>query len=215
MVLALAGLFALLALGEPFARDLFKILRRNVSFNSTGARRFGQSLNAYTSELLTRNRAVALGVALALYAVIGVILFAVGVPRLTAIWTWLLAVGAAVFVAALLLLMLFEAEGPMWAIAKLSFKEAVRSQLLWVFLIILLPFLFPAQWFLQIKPADELRTTTELLMAVMSVLILVPAGLLAAFGIPDDIKNRTSSPSCRSRSSGSRSSSAGSSATSR
>lgn len=190
MVLMVAGLFALLGLGEPFARDLFKIAKRNVSFNSSGVRRFGRALGAYSADLLTRNRLVAVGGALALYAALGVVLFAVGVPRLTAIWTWLIAVGAAVFVVALLLLMLFEAEGPVWAIAKLSFREAVRSQLLWVFLILLLPFLFPAKWVLQIKPADELRTTTELLMAVMSVLVLVPATVVAAFGIPDDIKRQ-------------------------
>ncbi|MBP3960400.1 hypothetical protein J8F10_34675 [Gemmata sp. G18] len=189
MVLMVAGLFALLGLGEPFARDLFKILRRNVSFNTSGARRFGGTLSTYSAELLTRNRAIALAGALGLYAVVGVLLFAIGVPRLTGIWTWLLAVSAGVFLAALALLMLFEAEGPVWAIAKLSFKEAVRRQLLWVFLIILLPFLFPVQWFVQVKAADELRTTTMFLTVVLSVLVLVPAGLLAGFGIPDDIKN--------------------------
>ncbi len=189
MVMMIAGLFALLGLGEPFARDLFKTLRRNVSFNASGAIRFWGALKAYSGELLTRNRVIALIGALGTYAVIGAVLFAVGVPRLTAIWTWLLAVGAGVFLAALALLMLFEAEGPVWAIAKLSFKEAVRSQLLWVFLIVLLPFLFPAQWFMPIKPADELRTTTALITVFMSVLVLFPAALLAAFGIPNDIKN--------------------------
>ncbi len=188
MLLMIAGFFALLSIGEPFARDLWKIIKRNVSFNSSGIKRLSRSLNAYSNELLNRNRVVVLGGAIAVYALIGVVLFAVGAPQLTAIWMWLLAVGLGVFLAALALLMLFEAEGPMWAIAKLSFKEAVRSQLLWVFLIFLLPFLFPAQWVLQIKPADELRTTTAILTAVLSVLILVPAGLLAAFGIPNDIK---------------------------
>ncbi len=189
MMLMIGGFFALLGLCEPIARDMWKILRRNVSFNSSGVRRFGRSLDAYTKELLNRNRIIALGSALAVYAVIGVVLFVVGAPRLTAIWTWLLVVGVGVFAAALALLMLFEAEGPIWAIAKLSFKEAVRSQLLWVFLIILLPFLFPLQWFVQVKPADELRATTGFLTGVMSVLVLFPACLLAAFGIPNDIKN--------------------------
>ena len=93
------------------------------------------------------------------------------------------------FVLGLLVLMLFEAEGPVWAIAKLSFKEAVRSQLLWVFLLVFLPFLFPTQWFRQIKPADELRTTVGGIYLFLTFLVLFPAVLLASFGIPNDIKN--------------------------
>lgn len=99
VVLMIAGFFALISLGEPFARDMWKILKRNVSFNASGLKRFRRSLEAYSSELLTRNRGIAIGSALALYAVIGVALFAVGLPRLTGIWTWLLVVGAGVFVA--------------------------------------------------------------------------------------------------------------------
>lgn len=189
VALMVAGFFALLGLCEPFARDLYKILRRNVSFNSSGARRFGKSLNAYAADLLDRNRVIALGGAVALYLAIGAVLFAVGVPKLTAIWTWLLAVGAGVALAALALLMLFEAEGPVWAIAKLSFKEAMRKQVLWVFVIVLLPFLFPTHWFFNTKPSDELRTTTTTVTFFLSFLCLVPGVLLAAFGIPDDIKN--------------------------
>ena len=44
-----------------------------------------------------------------------------------------------------------------WALAKLAFKEAVRSRVFWVFLVFLIPFLFPAKWFFPIKPEDELR----------------------------------------------------------
>ncbi|HEY1190369.1 MAG TPA: hypothetical protein VGE74_22235, partial [Gemmata sp.] len=189
MALMIGGLFALLGLCEPFARDLYKILRRNVSFNSSGVRRFGRALNAYSAELLDRNRVIAIASAFGLYLLIGAVLFAVGVPKLTAIWTWLLVVGAGVALAALALLMLFEAEGPVWAIAKLSFKEAMRKQVLWVFVIVLLPFLFPTHWFTNTKPSDELRTTTTTVTFVLSFLCLVPGVLLAAFGIPDDIKN--------------------------
>jgi len=79
-----------------------------------------------------------------------------------------------------------------WALSKLSFKEALRSRLLWVFLIVLLPFLFPVKWFLPIKPADELRSTISVLSIILKLLVLVPAVLLAAFyGIPNDIKNQT------------------------
>ena len=188
-LLAIAGLFALLGIGEPFARDVWKIMRRNLSFGSSGMRRFGQSVSAYTTDLLTRNRVIALGVALVLYAAFGALLFALGVPKLTGIWTGVLLVTVGVLVCALFLLMLFEAEGPVWAIAKLSFKEAVRSQLLWVFLIAFLPFLFPLQWVYTGKPSDELRTTTVAVTLVLSFLALIPALLLTAFGIPNDIKN--------------------------
>jgi ABC-type transport system involved in multi-copper enzyme maturation permease subunit len=113
------------------------------------------------------------------------------VPRLTDIWTGVLLVGLGVFVGALLLLMLFEAEGPVWAIAKLSFKEAVRSQVLWIFLIGVLPFLFPLQWLSSgnIKASDELRLVTSVVTVVLSLLTLIPALLIASFGIPNDIKN--------------------------
>ena len=45
--------------------------------------------------------------------------------------------------------------------AKLSFKEAVRRRVVWVFFIFLLVFLFPASWFSSkgVKPEDMLKTT--------------------------------------------------------
>jgi hypothetical protein len=78
-----------------------------------------------------------------------------------------------------------------WALSKIGFKEAVRSRLLWVFLVILLPFLFPAKWFIPIKPSDELRTTVGVISLAMMVLVLFPAVLLSSFSIPNDIKNLT------------------------
>ncbi|MBY0458729.1 MAG: ABC transporter permease, partial [Gemmataceae bacterium] len=189
VVLMLAGAFALLGLCEPFARDALKILRRNVSFNAQGVRRFARTLGDYSAGLLSRDRLVAIGGAFAVYLVIGGVLFVLKAEQLLSVWTWLLAVGAGVFLAALALLMLFEAEGPVWAIAKLSFREAVRKQVLWLFVLILLPFLFPAQWFSSAKDSDELRVTTSWVTFVLSFLCLVPGVLLAAFGIPDDIKS--------------------------
>ena len=79
-----------------------------------------------------------------------------------------------------------------WALSKVGYKEAIRSRLLWVFLVILLPFLFPVKWFVPIKPSDELRTTVSVISIFLMVLVLFPAVLLAAFyGIPSDIKNQT------------------------
>ena len=78
-----------------------------------------------------------------------------------------------------------------WALSKIGFKEAIRSRLLWVFLIILLPFLFPVKWFVPIKPSDELRTTVSVISVVLMVLVLFPAVLLSSFSLPNDIKNQT------------------------
>ena len=189
MALMVAGLFALLGIGEPFARDVWTILRRNLSFGSSGARRFVRSVSAATTDLLTPSRVIIVIVGLVLYAAFGALLYAVGVPKLLDIWTGVLLVGVGVLVCALFLLMMFEAEGPVWAIAKLSFKEAVRSQVLWLFLIVFLPFLFPLQWFYTGKAADELRTTTVFVTIVLSLLTLILAVLLSSMGIPNDIKN--------------------------
>jgi ABC-type transport system involved in multi-copper enzyme maturation permease subunit len=189
IVLSLAGLCSLLGIGHLFAIDFLSVVRRNVSFNLSGVRRFGGSLKRYTGELGTKRRLTIILGSLAAYGALGALLFALDVPRFTGIWLGVLVVGVGVTLAALFLLMLFEAEGPMWAIAKLSFKEAVRSQVLWIFLLVFLPVLFPVQWFAGGKPSDEMRTTTAVATLVLSVLVLIPAGLIASFGIPNDIKN--------------------------
>jgi hypothetical protein len=77
-----------------------------------------------------------------------------------------------------------------WALSKLGFKEAVRSRMFWVFLLFLLPFLFPIKWFFPIKPEDELRAIIVFTSFFMAVLLLLSAALLAAFSIPNDIKNQ-------------------------
>ena len=189
LVSMFAGLFAILGIGEPFARDMVKIFRRNLSLRFSGVRRFGHSVANYTRGLMTSRRLAVLGVSVALYAALGVGVYFAVTPRRLGIYLGVCSVALHVFVLALLALMLFEAEGPVWAVAKLSCKEAVRSQLLWVFLIIFLPSLFPKTWFHQYKPADELRVTVENVGMYLTLLVLVPAVLLASFGIPNDIKN--------------------------
>ena len=53
LAMMLAGLFALLGIGEPFARDLAKIFRRNLSLSFSGVRRIGYSVRASAGDLLT------------------------------------------------------------------------------------------------------------------------------------------------------------------
>jgi ABC-type transport system involved in multi-copper enzyme maturation permease subunit len=81
--------------------------------------------------------------------------------------------------------------GRIYAIAMLSFKEAVRRRVVWVFLSILVLYLFPARWFFQEKPEDELKSIIGVTTRGMNVLLVSVGLLLAAFSIPNDIKNLT------------------------
>ncbi len=78
-----------------------------------------------------------------------------------------------------------------YAIAKLSFKEAVRRRVVWVFLSILILYLFPARWFFREKPEDELKSIIDVTTRGMNVLLISVGMLLAAFSIPNDIKSLT------------------------
>lgn len=78
-----------------------------------------------------------------------------------------------------------------YALAKLSFKEAVRRRVVWVFLFILILYLFPARWFFQEKPEDEIKSIVGVTMRGINVLLILVGMLLVAFSIPTDIKNLT------------------------
>ncbi|HVK09187.1 MAG TPA: hypothetical protein VM597_10460 [Gemmataceae bacterium] len=78
-----------------------------------------------------------------------------------------------------------------YALAKLSFKEAVRRRVVWVFLGILILYLFPARWFFAEKPEDELKSIIGVTTRGMNVLLISVGLLLAAFSIPNDIKTLT------------------------
>ncbi len=188
--LKVAGLLALLGIGEPFARDLLKIVRKNVTIGLAPLVRLGRTVRSTLGGLLTARQVRWLAVGLAAYVALGGALYALDASRLFAIWLGWLLVAAGVLLGALLVLILFDAEGPIWAVAKLSFKEALSSQLLWVFLLVLLPYAFRNIWMANVKPSDEIRALIDVTNIVLAVLILVPAVLLASFyGIPNDIKN--------------------------
>lgn len=190
ILLMIAGTFALLGIGEPFARDAAKIARRNLSLSFTGVRRVIRSIGVSAAGVFTGRKGATLIAGLVLYGVLGAVLYAVGAERLFGIWSGWLFVAIAVLVCALLVTILFEAEGPVWAIAKLSFKEASRSGLLWVFLLILVPFAFRNVWMATTKPIDEVRRLVDVTNVVLALFLLASAGLLASFyGIPNDIKN--------------------------
>jgi ABC-type transport system involved in multi-copper enzyme maturation permease subunit len=107
MLLALGGLFAILGIGQPFARDLFKLRFRRIA-----------------------------------------------------------------------------------ALAKVCFLEAFRNRVFWVFLLYMLVFLFPIQWFAH-KPEDELRSPIGIFSIVKNLLLTIPFLILASFAIPTDVKHQT------------------------
>jgi hypothetical protein len=78
-----------------------------------------------------------------------------------------------------------------YAIAKLSFKEAIRRKVVYVFLGILFLYLFPARWFFQEKLEDEIKTIVNVTTRGMNLLLISVGLLLASFSIPSDIKNLT------------------------
>jgi hypothetical protein len=78
--------------------------------------------------------------------------------------------------------------GRIWAIARLSWKEAVRGRIIWVFGVLSLVCLF-AEWFLPYKPENQIRTYVNVVYWSMTVLFLVTAALLGSFSIPNDVNN--------------------------
>lgn len=81
--------------------------------------------------------------------------------------------------------------GRIYALARLSFQEAVRRRVVWVFLLVLLLWLFPARWFFKVYPQDEVKNIVAVTTRGMNVLLIAVGLLLAAFSIPTDIKNLT------------------------
>ncbi|MEZ6140481.1 MAG: hypothetical protein R3B84_07915 [Zavarzinella sp.] len=76
-----------------------------------------------------------------------------------------------------------------FAIAKLSFLEAIRQRVFLVFFGFLLLAFFPSGWFFQDKDEDQLKTLIQVAMNGMTVLLIAVAVLLASFSIPNDIKS--------------------------
>ncbi|GIW81892.1 MAG: hypothetical protein KatS3mg105_3699 [Gemmatales bacterium] len=77
-----------------------------------------------------------------------------------------------------------------WALAIISFKEAIRRKVLWVFSALALVFLF-ASWYLPYTPQYQLRSYVNTVYRAMTPLLIVVAGLLAAFSIPADLRHQT------------------------
>jgi hypothetical protein len=77
-----------------------------------------------------------------------------------------------------------------YAIALLSFKEALRRRVLYAFSALLIVFLF-GSWFIPSKPQDQVRTYVFVVFYAMSALLFLTAVVLSSFSIPTDIRQQT------------------------
>ena len=79
-----------------------------------------------------------------------------------------------------------------FALAGLSFKEALRRRVLWAFSALILVFLF-GSWFVagRAKHENQLSVYVQLVYGAMTPLLLLTSVLLAAFSIPADIRQQT------------------------
>ena len=77
-----------------------------------------------------------------------------------------------------------------WAMARVSLKEAIRKRVVLVFAAIAIVFLF-ADWFVPYKAEDQIRNYVHVVYWSIMPLFLLTAGLLGAFSIPNDVKNQS------------------------
>lgn len=77
-----------------------------------------------------------------------------------------------------------------WAIARLSIKEAIRQRVLYVLVLFLIPFLF-AGWYLTKSEEVQLLYLVGFTNTAMSWLLLPMVLFVVGMSIPNDIKNRT------------------------
>jgi hypothetical protein len=79
-----------------------------------------------------------------------------------------------------------------WAIARLSFKEAIRLRILWLFFAVLLFVMLFAGWFIDTESEkDQLKGYIDVISLATMFLLLVTGTFIAAFSIPTDIRNNS------------------------
>lgn len=77
-----------------------------------------------------------------------------------------------------------------WAMAVLCMKEGLRNKLFVAFLVILVPLMFPLNWFIHPKPEDDLREAVKWVAPITAAPLVLLAVLLAAYALPNDVKNQ-------------------------
>jgi len=116
-------------------------------------------------------------------------------PMRPTIGNWLFTFAGAAALLAVAMPVLYDVVfrmrwGRIWALARLSLKEAIRSRVVLIFGLITLVFLF-ADWFVPYKPEDQLRNYVAVIYLSLPPLFLVTASLLGAFSIPADIRSQS------------------------
>jgi hypothetical protein len=78
-----------------------------------------------------------------------------------------------------------------WALARLSIKEAIRSRVVAVFGFMALVFLF-AEWFIPFhRSEDQVRNYVRVVYWSITAIFLITAALLGSLSIPNDIKSQS------------------------
>jgi hypothetical protein len=80
--------------------------------------------------------------------------------------------------------------GRIWALTLLTFREAVRSQILWGYSLLIVVGMF-ANWFVQSKPEGQLATYVSITYLTMLLLLLLSHIVPASLSIPTDIQKQT------------------------
>jgi hypothetical protein len=103
-------------------------------------------------------------------------------------------VGGALAITAVLLPLLanipYQRLRRIGGIARLSFKEALRSRILYAFSGFILLLLF-AGWFIPYKPESQVSVYVSVMFTPMKMLLCLAAAVVASFSIPKDIKQQT------------------------
>jgi MFS family permease len=137
--------------------------------------------------------------AAACYGLVLLLLGATGADVPLGSWTTsaisiLLTVGGACAIAAVLVPVLADLARfrlhRIWALARLSLKEALRKRYVWGFSAMALIFLF-ADWFVPFKPEDQLRNYVRVIYWSLTPLFLLVACWMGSFGIPTEVKNQS------------------------
>jgi hypothetical protein len=80
--------------------------------------------------------------------------------------------------------------GRIWAMAVLCMKEGLRNRLFLACLIILVPLMFPINWFFPPKPEDELRTAINWVAPITAFPLAFLTILIGSYALPNDVKNQ-------------------------
>ncbi len=77
-----------------------------------------------------------------------------------------------------------------WAMAVLCMKEGMRNRLFLACLIILLPLMFPINWFFPPKPEDDLRVAINWVAPITAFPLVFLTILIGSYALPNDVKNQ-------------------------